>query len=69
MFSISQKRQISNAVQKVLQDTKHPELPKGEVQFELQVLGAESWSWARIKNNGAVIEPSRNPWNESQDKG
>ena len=69
MFSVQQKRDISEAVQKVLQDTKHPELPKGEIQFELSVIGAKSWSWASIRNNSAVTEPTVNPWNEKQDNG
>jgi hypothetical protein len=67
MFSINQKRQIADAVGKILRDTDHPELPKGEIQFELHVDGEESWSWADIRNNGAVREPGVNLWNESQD--
>ena len=65
MFSVEQKRQISEAVQKILRDTNHPELPVSEISFHLQVTGAESWSWADIKNNGAVDSPSINPWNEA----
>lgn len=64
MFSVKQKRQISDAVQKILRETNHPELPNGEIQFLLHVDGAESWSWADIKNNGAVTNPTINPWNE-----
>lgn len=64
MFSVNQKRQISDAVQKILRDTGHPELPEGEIQFHLHVEGKESWSWADIKNNGAVANPDVNPWNE-----
>ena len=66
MFSVKQKREISDAIQKILRDTKHPELPGGEIKFTLHVDGAESWSWADIKNNGSVINPSVNPWNEKQ---
>lgn len=69
MFSVRQKREISDAVQKILRKTDHPELPKGEIKFHLHVEGAESWSWADIKNNGSVQNPSINPWNEKQDKG
>lgn len=54
-------------MQKILRDTNHPELPKGEIQFALHVDGAESWSWADIRNNGAVTQPGVNPWNEMQD--
>ena len=64
MFSVQQKRDIANAVQKILQNIDHPELPEGEVEFHLHVDGAESWSWADIKNNGAVINPKINLWNE-----
>ena len=66
MFSVSQKRAISEAVQKVLRDTRHPELPEDEIEFKLTVLGAEPWSWADIRNNGAVTKPGVNPWNERQ---
>jgi hypothetical protein len=68
MFSITQKRQISEAVQKILRETDHPELPRsGEISFLLHVDGAESWSWADIRNNGAVSDlelTTANPWNE-----
>lgn len=67
MFSVQQKREISDAVQKILRATNHPELPKtGEIEFMLRVEGAEEWSWAEIKNNEAVTQPSVNPWNEAQ---
>ena len=64
MFSVQQKRDISDAVQKILRDTGHLELPGGEVSFHLHVDGAEPWSWADIKNNGAVTNPGVNPHNE-----
>ena len=67
MFSVNQKRQISDAVQKILRDTNHPELPTGEIQFKLHVDGVEGWSWADIQNNGAVDNPSVNPHNEGND--
>lgn len=66
MFSVNQKRSISDAVQKILRETNHPELPNGEIEFALHVKGAESWSWADIKNNGSVPNPTVNPWNERQ---
>lgn len=65
MFSVAQKRAISEAVQNVLRNTEHPELPKGEISFVLHVAGAESWSWATIRNNGAVTNPGVNPHNEA----
>ncbi len=65
MFSVQQKREISDAVQKILRDTQHPELPAtGEVSFSLNVAGSESWSYATIVNNGAVGDPDVNPHNE-----
>ena len=64
MFSIRQKREISDAVQKILRETNHPELPEGEIRFLLHVDGAELWSWADICNNGSVDKPGINPWNE-----
>lgn len=71
MFSVRQKREIADAVHRILEATQHPELPKHpqEIQFRLHVEGAESWSWADIRNNGAVTSPRVNPWNEAKDKG
>jgi hypothetical protein len=66
MFSVQQKRDIADAVQKILRATNHPELPAGEIKFELRVTGAESWSWAYIQNNEAVPNPTVNPHNEAQ---
>jgi len=68
MFSVEQKRSIADKVQQILRDTNHPELPREEIQFSLHVDGAASWSWADIQNNGNVLNPSVNPWNEAQDK-
>lgn len=67
MFSVQQKRDIADAVQAILRRTNHPELPAGEIEFHLHVKGAEDWSWADIRNNGAVSKPTVNPWNETQD--
>ena len=68
MFSVRQKREISEKIQTILRETDHPELPKdSEIKFSLHVDGAESWSWADIKNNGKVIIPSVNSHNEQQD--
>jgi hypothetical protein len=65
MFSVDQKRDISDAVQRILRATNHAELPyAGEISFLLHVDGKESWSWADIRNNGAVGEPGINPHNE-----
>lgn len=67
MFSVRQKREISEAVQKVLRATNHPELPEEEIQFHLHVKGEAAWSWADIKNNGSISNPSVNPHNEHMD--
>ena len=68
MFSVRQKREIADAVQKILRKTDHVELPaSGEIKFLLHVDGAEKWSWADIRNNGAVTEPGMNPHNEIMD--
>ena len=69
MFSVRQKREIADAVQKILRATNHPELPTGEIEFSLAVKGAGTWSWAEIRNNGAVSNPGVNPYNEAQDPG
>ena len=68
MFSVKQKREIADKVQQILRQTNHPELPQGEIAFELQVEGAEHWSWATIQNNGKVTDPTINLWNEMMDK-
>jgi hypothetical protein len=70
MFSVKQKQDISEKVQNILRESGHPELPAGEITFQLHVDGAESWSWADIQNNGIYKDkvPSVNEWNESQDK-
>ena len=68
MLSMREKRIIAEEVQKILRKTGHPELPKGEIQFYLHIDGAEKWSWADIRNNGAVTDPGINPHNELMDK-
>lgn len=68
MFSVRQKREIADAVQKILRATNHPELPIGEIDFELRVDGEDRrLSWAVIRNNGAVPKPGVNWHNEKQD--
>ncbi len=64
MFSVQQKRKIADQVQQILKATDHPELPEGEIEFQLHVVGAQFWSWADIRNNGDVLKPSVNPHNE-----
>jgi len=67
MFSVQQKRDIADKIQAILRETNHPELPEGEIKFLIHIQGAESWSWADIRNNGAVTSPGVNPWNERQE--
>ena len=66
MFSVNQKRMIADKIQVILRETKHPELPDDEIQFSIHVHGKEAWSWADIKNNGVVLKPGVNLWNEMQ---
>lgn len=68
MFSVKEKRDIADAIQELLRATDHPELPEHEIAFSLQVQGEQIWSYAYIRNNGAVQNPSVNPWNENQAK-
>lgn len=68
MFSIRQKREIANKIQAVLRETNHPELPEGEISFNIHVEGADRWSWADIRNNGDVDNPNVNLHNEAMDE-
>ena len=68
MFSVNQKRYISAAIQKILRDTNHPELPESEIKFSIRVEGIDENSWAIIKNNDDVIKPSMNAHNKMSDK-
>lgn len=71
MFSVNQKRQIAEAVEKLLLSFDHPEMPKEKPRFRLDVLGKEEWSWAEIKPNWVYDEknpPAVNYWNEQQEK-
>lgn len=68
MFSVNEKRKIADAVQKILRDTGHVELPEGEIQFSLLVDGNSSLSYAHIHNNGSEPQPGVNPHNEAMEK-
>lgn len=67
MFSVRQKREISDKIQKILRETDHPELPEDEISFNIHVNGKQEWSWADIQNNGAVLIPGIRQFNEDQD--
>ncbi len=67
MFSIDEKKQIAEAIEKLLLSFNHPEMPLEKPVFELAVLGKEQWSWAKIEPNWKFDEnnkPGVNPWNE-----
>jgi hypothetical protein len=64
MFSVKQKREISDKIQVILRETNHPELSSEEISFHIHIDGAENWSWADIRNNGSVVNPGINAWNE-----
>jgi hypothetical protein len=67
MFSLQEKQLIAAAVEKVLLDLKHPEMPEEKPAFTLIVPGKEAWSYAIIKPNWTFDEknkPEINPWNE-----
>ncbi len=66
MFSTEEKKQIAAAVEKVLLDLKHPEMPTERPKFSLRVDGKEDWSWALIEPNWTfeAKPPGVNPWNE-----
>ena len=70
MFSIKQKQEIAEAVERVLLSFEHPEMPTERPEFTLNVNGKESWSWAEIRPNWTYNvdnPPSINPWNEKQE--
>ncbi len=66
MFSIKEKQKIAEAIEKLLLELNHPEMPKEKVKFKLHVDGKESWSFADIEPNWVYEdkEPGVNPWNE-----
>ena len=68
MFSVEEKRKIAEAVEKVLLDINHPEMPKEKPSFKLHVDGVESWSWADIEPNWKYDDqnrPTTTHWNEN----
>ena len=68
MFSLEEKRKIADAVEKILLEIKHPEMPNDRAKFTLHVDGKEDWSWADIKPNwtfGEGSAPTTTEWNES----
>lgn len=67
MFSVQEKQKIAAAVEKILLELGHPEMPAEKPDFQLFVKGKEAWSWADIKPNwtfGETNPPAVNQWNE-----
>ena len=68
MFSVTEKRKIAEAVEKILLDLKHPEMPKEKPSFKLNVVGKNDWSWAEIEPNWEFDDGNKvagvNPFNE-----
>jgi len=66
MFSAKEKQHIAAAIEKIILELDHPEMPKEKPLFHLHVTGNEKWSWADIYPNWAYKDkkPPINPWNE-----
>lgn len=67
MFSIKEKQKIAEAIEKVLLEINHPEMPKKNPKFNLHVDGEESWSWADIEPNWMYEDKqvTTTHWNEN----
>jgi len=68
MFSIAEKKRIAEAVEKVLLEINHPEMPKEKPKFKLHIDGKESWSYADIEPNWVYDgdkKPTTTIWNEN----
>jgi len=67
MFSGKEKKMISQKLEEILLELKHPEMPDERPSFKLHVDGKEDWSWADIEPNWTFNEenkPGGSPWNE-----
>lgn len=67
MFSMAEKKEIADKIEKLLLGLNHPEMPKEKPVFKLHVDGKEMWSWADIDPNWKYDKenpPSVNGWNE-----
>jgi|GEM_PF-4270899 len=67
MFSLEEKKKIADAVEKVLIEINHPEMPKDNPMFTLHVVGKKSWSYADILPNHTYkdTKPTITKWNEN----
>jgi len=50
MFSPKLKKYLADFIQELLQETRHNELPTGEISFILHIDGSDEDSWANIRN-------------------
>ena len=67
MFSVKEKQFLAAAIEKLLLELNHPEMPKEKPMFSLHVNGKEQWSWADINPNWTHVgenAPKANPFNE-----
>ena len=67
MFSKDEKKKISAAIEKVLLEINHPEMPKEKPVFKLHVDGKEGWSFADIEPNWTYTDDNKattSNWNE-----
>ena len=64
MFSSAEKQRIAAAIEQVLLDLDHPEMPQERPSFSLHVDGAEPWSWADIGPNWKHSSEQGSGWNE-----
>lgn len=69
MFSVEEKKKIASAIEKLLLDLKHPEMPTEKPKFKLHVDGKEGWSWVDIEPNwvfeDGIKKAGVNPFNEN----
>jgi len=67
MFSKQEKMKIAQAIEDVLLEIDHPEMPKENPKFEIHIVGKESWSWADVIPNWCYskdCQPATTAWNE-----
>lgn len=66
MFSREEKIRIAAAVENVLLEIHHPEMPEVLPHFNLHVLGKETWNFADIGPNWLHenVEADPEDWNE-----
>ena len=68
MFNLSEKKRIAEAIERILLEINHPEMPDEKPSFKLHVDGKESWSWADIEPNWKYNDqnlPTTTNWNEN----